>query len=452
MKRTRIVTTLAFMALIALSWTSALRGLGGMNMNQRKRAFEKAIQTGDDYMERGLYQLAIEEYQEAVDLQDSVEIRDKLLNAFECRYSESVDIETEYLSAAKNAVDTYPDNENYYVTLLNLFMEQGSYYQANKYVTKAIDRGLDDQRIQDLKTEIRYGTTTGWDAFSAFRPCSCGTYAVQDEEYWRYITASGASTGQKSLLKAFSIGDEGIRLQVVDGKDKDENDSILLDGNGVLRGKLLQTPQKAGVYSEGLIAICYDDKYSYYDSLGDVQFGSYQAAGVFQERTAAVSDGETFYLINQSGELVSDKTFTEIKMDLNGFWLQDHFMLAADNGGYHLYKVESSSIEQIGDMAWKQVDLLQKDKIFAFENGGKWGFANVDGEVLIEPAYEEAKSFSGGLAAVKKGSKWGFINSEGEVVIDYQYSDADYFNESGSCMVKNEETGKWQLISLRLNN
>ena len=49
--------------------------------------------------------------------------------------------------------------------------------------------------------------------------------------------------------------------------------------------------------------------------------------------------------------------------------------------------------------------------------------------VAIKPKYDEAQSFSEGLAAVKKGSKWGYIDTKGEVVIPFEYDVAYVFNE-----------------------
>ena len=65
-------------------------------------------------------------------------------------------------------------------------------------------------------------------------------------------------------------------------------------------------------------------------------------------------------------------------------------------------------------------------------------------EKRIEPQYDDARSFSNGVAAVKSGNKWGFINESGEMVIKPTFSDAKDFNDSGKVMVK--DSGTWQLL------
>lgn len=47
----------------------------------------------------------------------------------------------------------------------------------------------------------------------------------------------------------------------------------------------------------------------------------------------------------------------------------------------------------------------------------------------IAPRYENAKTFSEGLAAVKQGGKWGYIDTDGKTVIPFQYDLAHSFKE-----------------------
>ena len=51
-------------------------------------------------------------------------------------------------------------------------------------------------------------------------------------------------------------------------------------------------------------------------------------------------------------------------------------------------------------------------------------------EVIIDPQYEDADSFSQDLAAVKKNGKWGYIDTEGNTVIPFQFDYAFPFSEA----------------------
>ena len=53
----------------------------------------------------------------------------------------------------------------------------------------------------------------------------------------------------------------------------------------------------------------------------------------------------------------------------------------------------------------------------SFRAGPKWGFLNKRGEVVIEPVFETAVSFSDGLAIVELGGgEWGYIDKKGKFV------------------------------------
>ena len=59
-------------------------------------------------------------------------------------------------------------------------------------------------------------------------------------------------------------------------------------------------------------------------------------------------------------------------------------------------------------------------------------------------AYDDAKSFHDGLAAVKRWGKWGYIDLEGKEVTPFIYDVAEDFNE-GYARVKIH--GRWGFIN-----
>jgi hypothetical protein len=61
--------------------------------------------------------------------------------------------------------------------------------------------------------------------------------------------------------------------------------------------------------------------------------------------------------------------------------------------------------------------------------GDKLGFVDKHGQFKIKPAFDDALPFSDGVAAVKIGEKWGFVDAEGKLVIDAKFKNAYYFWE-----------------------
>ena len=80
------------------------------------------------------------------------------------------------------------------------------------------------------------------------------------------------------------------------------------------------------------------------------------------------------------------------------------------------------------------------DKNSKKTTGGLWGYVSVDGQVVIEPIYEQAYGFSDGMAAVKLNGKWGFINSEGIIVVPCEYDEVEAsFKDGKGKLVKDDE-------------
>ncbi len=78
--------------------------------------------------------------------------------------------------------------------------------------------------------------------------------------------------------------------------------------------------------------------------------------------------------------------------------------------------------------------------ILDFEDS-KYGYINKKGEFKIAPQFEEAASFSEGLAAVKISEKWGYIDTSGELVIPAKFDAATRFLEGLAYVVIAQKGG-----------
>ncbi|MCC5939379.1 MAG: WG repeat-containing protein [Lunatimonas sp.] len=60
--------------------------------------------------------------------------------------------------------------------------------------------------------------------------------------------------------------------------------------------------------------------------------------------------------------------------------------------------------------------------------GGKYGYVNSTGQVVIPAQFDDVKQFSEGLAATMSGFSWGFVNLNGDIVIPHRYDKTgDFF-------------------------
>jgi len=76
--------------------------------------------------------------------------------------------------------------------------------------------------------------------------------------------------------------------------------------------------------------------------------------------------------------------------------------------------------------------------LIPFQQNGKWGYFDQEGNVKIQLLYDAANAFSEGLAGVRISDFWGFINEEGSVVVTPEYHFVGPFVK-GQSIVKNSE-------------
>ncbi|MCC8034791.1 MAG: WG repeat-containing protein, partial [Rikenellaceae bacterium] len=60
----------------------------------------------------------------------------------------------------------------------------------------------------------------------------------------------------------------------------------------------------------------------------------------------------------------------------------------------------------------------------AFSRQGKWGYADIHGNIVVEPRFDAAGNMHDGFAPVCLNGKWGYIDSSGECVTGFEYDRA----------------------------
>src|SRR5713101_4041743 len=94
--------------------------------------------------------------------------------------------------------------------------------------------------------------------------------------------------------------------------------------------------------------------------------------------------------------------------------------------------------------------LARVDQAVHLTDGGdpvqKFGFIDREGHLVVQPQWDNAQEFSGGLAAVQRGGKWGFIDKAGRVVIPIEWDDDRTWHRFSEGLAPVERVGKWGFI------
>ena len=88
--------------------------------------------------------------------------------------------------------------------------------------------------------------------------------------------------------------------------------------------------------------------------------------------------------------------------------------------------------------------------LFPISVGGKYGYINGKGTIIIQPQYKKAGEFSEGLAPVMINDLWGYINQQGKFIINPNFEYAKSFHDHLALVTKGnhdnfiDKTGKLQ--------
>jgi hypothetical protein len=90
---------------------------------------------------------------------------------------------------------------------------------------------------------------------------------------------------------------------------------------------------------------------------------------------------------------------------------------------------------------WKPPDGVHargmlSEGLIAVTQDEKWGFADRQGKVVVEPAHDKAEPFIDGMAAVRVGELWGFIDMTGDLVIPPRYSGVSWFDDGLALVIE----------------
>ena len=432
----KTIICIALLAALGGAWFNVINSLTTDNTQ-----YNNYIAKADKSFSQGLYIQAVEEYKFAIAIKPSLELWQKVSEAYSTDYSlrRNSSIIPEYIKDMQVAASTIPKERSFWITLINLQKDNNRYADANKTAMQAIKTLGADDELQEIVNELRYKTELGYKVGADVAIPQTGYLTVKGSTSYAVINSRGETVrGDFEYIGPINKNGSGVY--------KTDRGFRLIDNNGVERAVFPDGVCLAGMYStsDELVPLKVADKWHYFDLNGSAIGGSYDSASSFVNGLAAVSLQGRWLIIDAEGNTTKELTFNDLRFGSDGGFIQNGIIVAEVEGKWGLYDAE---YEKIGAFTADNIDIYCGDAI-AFKSGGKWGFVDPKGSVVIEPIYREAKSFSQGLAAIMSDDGlWGFINSDGKLVIPARYQDTKYFMDSGSCFVMTSDDC-WQELRL----
>ncbi len=333
-----------------------------------------------------------------------------------------------YEDALEKVVARHPHQSEAYERLVAIHVADDDLDEAFDVLDKARDREVTTDELTAQYDAIAYRFEISGSSYSTVQPFgSADVAAVEVDGAWRFVDAEGRSfDGLYEDVGPFWNGQGSVVLegmpQYVDKKGKTTRVATRLDY------------QSYGILAEGLLpARARDGSYTYLtESFRPPSFaGTYLAASSFVGGRAAVQTGDGWSVIDTDGNAVGSG-YSAVAVDEAGVVVgQDRYFAQAD-GAFHLFDLDGAQVVGTG---FEDARPFGADGFAAVQIGGAWGFVDAAGELVIEPAFEDAQSFAHGVAAVKQSGLWGYVDTTGTIVIDPTFADASRFSSKGTALV-----------------
>lgn len=428
MKSYKLLVPIALIAIFVISVYTCFQ-----NRVDGQEQYEAYLKQARSFAEQGILVDAVDNYTQALKSRPSLEL---FIEVGEFYKSSG---ETRKAQQWADAVlEKYPKEKAAYEFSMGLYCEHEDYIMCFDLYDTCKKRRISSEYIEGLMAEIEYEYFLS-EQFDEVSVYSGGLCAVRAEEKWGYVNEKGSKVipAQFEAAGAFI----GERAAVVDNSG--EVYFIDTQGNRKMNLKALQGIKAATFIDNHIFAAFDGNRWKFYDTDMNYLFGEYDSCSAMGNGIAAVESAGQWSLLDREGNTKTPNPFGDVIIDQKGVAYRNERLFALDGSYYYL--VDSSG-SHIGQQGYDDAVLFNDTTYAAVKLNGQWGFIDKNGNMVIEPQYEEARSFSNGFAAVRVKGKWGFINLENKMVIEPQFEDAGDFTGSGSVFVNNGY--EWTLLRL----
>lgn len=447
-----LIILCAMLLLLCFSWSTVL------DYDKNKLAeYEQHIQLGDKLKSKEIYIDAVSEYEMALALQpNNYDLAMEIVDI----YKELEKVES-YVKALKNAIAADSTKAEPYNLLIVHYMEDGNYQEAYDIIKKGEEYIPDNEQFQEYLLELKkefYLTTIDDDEITVlyyYDGLGASYSRVQRDGKYGLLNPTG------SISYSCIYDDIGVMVDKLMPVKK--NGEYYFVDEQMYR-KLVPdvTVEYFGSFGSGYAPAKYKGKYGYVNkSLAQciiggeggtvsAEDGKYiynfdlDYAGCFSNGAAAVQKNGKWAILGSSLGYLTEFEFDEIVLDEYGFCSRNNRIFVKKSNGYYMYNCEGTEISG----PYEDVKQFASEEPAAVKKNGKWGFVSQSGEMIIEPKFSDADSFSCGYAPYSDGNQWGFIGEDAETLIEPQFEELHPFSSGGKALAKID--GAYKFVSIRL--
>lgn len=175
-----------------------------------------------------------------------------------------------------------------------------------------------------------------------------------------------------------------------------------------------------------------ENQYTYLEYLYDNHFIASKEDnqfGVINEKGEVVIElkYDTLQLVKDTN-IIQAKEISSDKVDLYNKTLQKISSIEnpfiETNDGYVKIYSNKDGIKYYDKQGQelKDTQIFKENNIFVFNENGKWGYKDKDGQIVVQAQYEYATQINKyGYGGFKQDGKWGVINEKGDIILQPTY-------------------------------
>ncbi len=245
------------------------------------------------------------------------------------------------------------------------------------------------------------------------------------------VAVSGVRLGAPLVIEELRIekGAIWLEMRVVGPGDDACCPSLSLKRIYVLRGdELVELP--AASYGR-TFPYRYGTLYGYVNVLGEfVVPPQFQFAGDYSEGLALVSlDGKRFGFINRLGQVAIPFDYSFATPFAGGLTVAGLLPAEGVTESEQVVYLDRAGLNIFGEQTFAAGQPFSDGLAAVKVEGGKFGYIDRSGEVVVPAEFDFALAFSEGLAPVLENDRVGYINRTGSLVIPVQYDAGGLFSE-----------------------
>lgn len=427
MKKYKNLIPILLICFMALGIYSSYTGAA-----EKQEKISENLAKAREHREKGVIQDALTYYEAAMELENNFDIE------YEAgQMLEEAELYEEAEKWGEHLIEKFPKKAEGYSFLLAQYIAEEDYESCFQLNDKAVNNKCVNKNFEELMTRIDYLYEYEYEKYEDVLTFSAGMCAGMVEGKWKLLNDNGSSEASGFLEAGLYNG------EVFPVKQEDGWQYVTPDGNKKIDISKLENCQELGVLIGDVFKAKCNGRYGYYNKDIEEIVGGFEAASSMNEGIAAVNSKGKWKLLDGEGKQIG-KEYKEIVINVRDIAYQSERIWVSDDGESY-YMIDSAGERIGGESVDNSRGFTVTEGMAAVERNGKWGFMDYQGDMVIEPQYEDARSFCNGYAAVKQGGRWGFINEQGTMVIEPQFSETKDFS-NGNVFVKRGES--WELLKL----